>query len=208
MLSGTIMPCAVTTIVANGRRRLLEEADNASTAFNWGATTLANALLQAHDQLHDENYLSVLKCWAQRSITVGGTPQDPGGSLWKMGAGSIFAALAHCESGSNAAWNLHLRCWLDHLDEIPRLRNGTWSSKWDAQQIWVDSLMTLCPTLLAAAECLNRPHYLQQAVDTCLLSAAVLQDKQTGLWWHAWDQDTQKTLGTWWCRGNAWALMA
>ncbi len=79
--------------------------------------------------------------------------------------------------------------------------------------LWVDSLFHLIPLLVRLEALQAEAGHLDEAVHQTLLFARVLQDPESGLFTHAWIDDTEVPVPAFearafWARGNGWALAA
>ena len=65
-----------------------------------------------------------------------------------------------------------------------------------------------CPLLAKVSQLTGDGQYLAEAVRQLQLFARRLQDPQTGLYYHVWDETTGKPTAEFWARGNGWAILS
>ena len=73
-------------------------------------------------------------------------------------------------------------------------------------QIWVDCMDVEAPFLARLGAVTGDEKYITQAAEEITCYANLLQDSQTGLFYHGYESDCGNN-GCLWARGNAWALM-
>src|SRR5207247_6170163 len=73
---------------------------------------------------------------------------------------------------------------------------------------WVDSMQTDAPFLCALAGATGEARYHDQAADHLAGQVASLQDARTALFHHGYSDETGRTNGVAWGRGNGWAALA
>ena len=74
------------------------------------------------------------------------------------------------------------------------------------RQIWVDCMDVEAPFLARLGAVTGDEKYITQAAEEITCYANLLQDSQTGLFYHGYESDCGNN-GCLWARGNAWALM-
>ncbi len=181
-------------------------AGTGALGWDWGSGLLGTALLQSAELAGERKSLAFVKRWIDGHLETGTPVHDRGGRLWKLGPGVCVVEL--WRRTHRKIYRERLLEMLRYLHESPRLAGGILSSKEDRAEVWVDSLMTLCPFLVHAWADGFAPHGLDEAVRQIELHADFLQDKESGLWWHAADVPTRRPLGHFWARGNGWAIFA
>ena len=76
-------------------------------------------------------------------------------------------------------------------------------------QIWVDTVIMICPFLARAGSFLQMPKYTDEAIKQLVLHKDYLKDPETGLYRHIWDEKKKKFYeGSLWGRGNGWMLVS
>lgn len=187
-------------------RRQVFSADPTALGWDWGSGLLGMALVQAEEAIPDSRTREFLEAWIQHHLDVGTSIHDRGGRLWKLGPGVCVAALWQRKRKA------HFRRLLEDLQHYlcasSRLNDGVFSSKEDRAELWVDSLMTLVPFLGALKAAGLAPEASGEAKHQLLGHAKRLQDPQTGLWFHAWDEEALRPMGEFWSRGNGWVVFA
>jgi unsaturated rhamnogalacturonyl hydrolase len=75
-----------------------------------------------------------------------------------------------------------------------------------SKQIWVDCMDVDPPFLTLLARVSQRGEFLKQGVQELLAYSRLLQDANSGLFWHGYE-DSCGHNGQLWARGNGWALL-
>lgn len=190
--------------------RMLCDWDPLRLGWDWGSGIAAHAMLTwLHDHHHNDAE-SFLKRWIDHHLDQATPVYDAGGRLWKIGPGVVVLHLY--EQTAESVYRDRIQLILDYIADSPR---GQWREKGDVllskegrSELWVDSLMTLCPFWARAARAGLAPDGLEEAERQIILHAEALRDKNSGLWFHAYDLDHGKPMGQCWSRGMGWALFA
>ena len=74
--------------------------------------------------------------------------------------------------------------------------------------IWVDCMYMDAPFLLRLWRITNEEHWLSIGLHHIEPYASVLQDTETGLYWHGYNTATRQHSPCFWGRGNGWAVLA
>ena len=192
--------------VVSGSRvlRKILELGPAVLGWDWGSGLLGHALLAWPQRADLTRGRQFLRRWVDRHLAAGTTVSDSGGILWKLGVGTSVLGLQRERPAPRYA--RRIREMLAYADGAPRLAGGLMASKADRPEVWVDSLMTLCP-FLARAE---TDGFLEgggrATLAQLLLHADALEDRSSGLWFHACDVEARRQIGRLWSRGNGWAI--
>lgn len=76
-------------------------------------------------------------------------------------------------------------------------------------QLWVDTVFVSAPFLSRFGQLTGDTRYTDEAVRQFRLHAERLQDPDTGLFYHGWDESEDSHMsGAFWLRGNGWAMAA
>ena len=73
-------------------------------------------------------------------------------------------------------------------------------------QIWVDCMDNEPPFLVRLGIATGQENYIEQGVNELLAYSRLLQNENSGLYKHGYEQDCGSN-GEYWARGNGWALM-
>ncbi|MEI6034554.1 MAG: glycoside hydrolase family 88 protein [Verrucomicrobiae bacterium] len=181
--------------------RVLEQGP-AALGWDWGSGLLGHALLG--QEAGRKDILRFLRDWVDRHLAAGTTVADSGGILWKLGVGTAVLGLQRERSAPRYA--RRIREMLAYAAGAPRFACGLIASKADRPEVWVDSLMTLCPFLARAGTDGFLRDGGRAALAQLALHAAALQDPSSGLWFHAGNVKSGRRIGQLWSRGNGWAI--
>jgi rhamnogalacturonyl hydrolase YesR len=98
-----------------------------------------------------------------------------------------------------------------HLAGLPKGRLGAFFHRPDlpdrAQMVWVDSMQTDAPFLCRLAEATGDAGWFDRAAEHLRGHVAALQDANSGLFHHQYDEETGRRNGVFWARGNGWAIL-
>jgi rhamnogalacturonyl hydrolase YesR len=73
--------------------------------------------------------------------------------------------------------------------------------------VWVDSIQTDAPFLCGLAEATGDAGWCDRAAEHLRGHVAALQDANSGLFHHQYDEETGRRNGVFWARGNGWAIL-
>ncbi|HUF09693.1 MAG TPA: glycoside hydrolase family 88 protein [Rhodothermales bacterium] len=94
-------------------------------------------------------------------------------------------------------------------EDARRLPDGTFARlNPDSLTVWADDLFMGSIILIRAAELLDRPEYLDEAVRQVTLMHRQLEDADSGLYWHGRFARTGEPSSSKWARANGWTMMA
>jgi len=109
------------------------------------------------------------------------------------------------------------------LLKIPKASNGGISHRDNVIELWDDTVYMIDIFLLEMYKLTGEQKYLDDAIFQILAHAQKLEDKNTGLWYHGWDNDSISTIdpccqlgwadnenrrnNEFWGRGNGWIAM-
>jgi unsaturated rhamnogalacturonyl hydrolase len=176
--------------------------------FNWGEGVLMVGMVRAGRAVQDERYLNFVRTWAEHWRTAGLQPvlQQRGYcGHW----GPAFAVLE-----LYGVMNEERYLTMAHDVASFLLREGTRTSDgglghWRGNhQLWVDTLYMVCPLLAELGEVMDRDEFQAEAARQLLIFASHLQDDQTGLFYHMYDEPQQTRTDAFWGRGNGWTAMS
>lgn len=97
------------------------------------------------------------------------------------------------------------------FERLPRTPSGAALHRPDhpefAPYVYVDCMQVDAPFLCRLAQITGESWYFDVATDLLLGHIEVLQDSDSGLFYHLYDSARQKTNGAFWARGNGWAIL-
>ncbi len=185
-------------LTAIGQRGL----DNVQDNCDWEAGTLAYGWSQAWYTTGRDEYLQWTRDWIYNCISRSvGIDHVNDGLLG-------YAALTAYEEAANPVYLDFAQQVADYLmNTAPRTADGTLVHEEDT--VWVDTLLGTVPFLVKMSEVSDNSIYLEEAITQVINHANHLQDSDTGLYHHAWDESENDFMGPiYWERGNGWALLA
>lgn len=173
--------------------------------WGFGEGIALEALWQAADVLSAPAYrafvLDIFEHWlARQPQIVEADHSAPGGLLLEAAAATDDARLR--------ALALRLAA---HMHDLPggphgaRFHRPTHPDFHD--YLYVDCMEVDAPFLCALAAATGETAYFDRAANQILAYAALLQDTMTGLFYHQYNRATGQINGSFWGRGNGWALL-
>ncbi|MFD1440300.1 glycoside hydrolase family 88/105 protein [Lacticaseibacillus hegangensis] len=103
-----------------------------------------------------------------------------------------------------AEWAIHSL----HRTDYRGFEHDTFGN-FNDQQLWDDTLMMAVLPLAKIGVVLDRPDYVQEAMQQILVHSKFLMDSETGLWYHSWNfSSSPHSAKVYWGRGNAWITIA
>ena len=76
------------------------------------------------------------------------------------------------------------------------------------KQLWVDTLFMCCPFLKEWTKSTGNTRYQDEAIHQLKIHIKHLQDSESGLFVHMWDEASRERTTDLWGRGNGWAAMS
>ncbi len=177
-------------------------ADHLAEACDWEAGVLAYGWIQAWRATGEEVYRQWARDWIDRCMPLKTEIDHVNDGLFG------YAALVAYQTGGGAEYLAFAQQVADYLlYTAPRTADGTLTH--DEGRVWVDTLLGSVPFLLEMSQVTGEDVYQQRALDQLFKHAAHLQDPESGLYRHAWDESGQNSAGqAYWGRGNGWAMLA
>ncbi len=173
--------------------------------WDWGAGLLGDALGEWEEVWGGRGILKFLRDWSNHHARMGTAFHDAGGWHWKAGAGTTLLRVeSRFPSAARRKWIAELG---RHVLECPCWKDGTWLTKPERKEIWVDTLAMASPFLARAGSAGFGKGWVEESVTQIIAHAERLLCKD-GLWMHAWNLGTRRPMGRFWARGNGWALHA
>jgi unsaturated rhamnogalacturonyl hydrolase len=177
-------------------------AASLSGECNWEEGVLALGWIHAWQETGDPQYGQWVREWVDACIAVKTHVSHVNDGL--LG----YAALTAYESSGQLEYRTFADQVAGYLMEIaPRTSDGTLTH--DSQRVWVDTLLGTVPFLTKMSQISGNDVYIEEAITQTIKHAEYLQDPDSGLYYHAWDETQCNPAGhIVWGRGNGWALLA
>lgn len=155
--------------------------------FHYHQGVFLSGMYQTYLACGDEKYFQYMKDWVDSVIDKNGEIHtfDPG-QLDDIQPGILLFPL--WARTKDVRYKEALDTLLPVVKNFPRNPDGGfWHKEWYPQQMWLDGLYMAGPISAEYAACFDQPEYLDIAVEQALIMQQKTLDKQTGLWYHAWD---------------------
>ncbi len=179
---------------------------------SWGKGLLLYGMIAKYLYDNDEDALEFARKLVDQSIETqtlegelsGGDPSQVNFAL--IGLSVLF--FANIESKTNI-YREAVKKQADYFLDQPLKRTDSGAIYYlkDSPQVWVDTLIMVCPFLAWAGKFLDNSRYIAEAVKQLLLHIECLKDPETGLYRHIWDDEKKSFYeGSLWGRGNGWVI--
>lgn len=171
--------------------------------WDWDTGIGTRGLMAAWEATDDEQYFDAVRAWVDGFVARGLPPiTHPNQAL-----PGIATLMLYEETGQEKylAAGQQLATYLLH--NAPRTDAGALYHYED--QLWIDTTFMTGPFLARFSRITGDPRYAAFAVEQFLLHAERLQDPDTGLFYHGWDESEDSHMsGAFWLRGNGWGMAA
>ncbi len=182
--------------------------------FDWGEGVLMAGMMHAGTTLHEPRYLDFVRAWADHWREAGvaalleGPPDRPmKGYCGQWGPGYALILL-HEHTGDSAYLDMAREIAAFIQNQATRTGDGGLGHWRGNQQLWVDTLWMTCPVLAPLAKIDNRPELMDGAVHQLKVYSQHLQNEQSGLFYHMYDDSVGDRSDFFWARGNGWTAMS
>ena len=174
--------------------------------WGFGEGIALEALWQSADRLSTPAYREfvhrLLQQWLDRQPPIEEPDHSaPGGLLLLAG-----------EASGNTAYLQRAEALAQHMaglpgDEISGARYHRPQHADYHDYLYVDCMEVDAPFLCEMARFSGRATFYDEAASQLLAYSQLLQDESSGLFYHQFDRSTRRVNGSFWGRGNGWALL-
>lgn len=169
---------------------------------DWEAGVLAYGWIKVWRKTHQPEVWQWLKRWVDDCLARNPPIQHVNDALLGYAALAVYSEQP---AENDLAFAQRVADYL--MNTARRTADGTLTHVDDT--VWDDTMVSITPFLVAMSQVTQNQRYFDEAVAQVLKHANHLQDAQTGLYHHAWDESEQRYVSAvYWCRGNSWALLA
>ena len=175
--------------------------------FDWGEGVLLTGMMRAYTLTHDQRYLEFVRRFAEHWEKQGiGPLLKAKGYCGHWGPGFPLLLLAEATGEERyLALPREIVEFIQHKAE--RTQEGGLSHFFGQPQLWVDTLDMAGPLLSHGARKLNQPDWQAEAVRQLEIFVRRLQQPESGLFFHLWDEKAGQRNAALWARGNGWVTM-
>jgi len=179
---------------------------------SWGKGLLLYGLLANYLYEKNEKVLDFVKKWIMHSVETqtadgelsGGDPSQV--NFATIGLSLLFFAEAE---PTNQKLIRSIRRQAEYFlkPSLKRTETGALYYMKGLPQVWIDTVIMVCPFLVQAGKFLGEEAFINEAIHQLEVHMEYLKDPETNLFRHIWD-DKQKRFyeGSLWGRGNGWML--
>jgi len=187
--------------------RIVEKTFEVDYTWDWPAGVAFYGVGLAYQALKKERYLELLKNWIDEYIEFGLPPITVNSS--SMGHTLLTLYL---ETGEEKYLELakkkadFLVNEAEKFGEIGILEHTVGGKVLFPEQAWIDTIFMSALFLVRMGHALANQTYMAEGIRQFKGHEFYLQDQQTQLYYHGWDNIKQNHMsGIFWARGNAWA---
>jgi len=176
--------------------------------FDWGEGVLMAGMIRAGVAAGDDRYVAFAQRWADHWRQQGIEPiLNHCGYCGHWGPG--FALLMLYEKTREQAYLDMARAIVDFMQtRATRTADGGLGHRRDNRQLWVDTLYMSCPVYASFGRLTGKPDLILEAARQLEISRRHLQDARTSLFYHMYDEPSDRHSPEPWGRGNGWTAMA
>jgi rhamnogalacturonyl hydrolase YesR len=181
--------------------------------FDWGEGVMMAGMVRAGVTLESPRHVTFVQTWADYWRAYGlrrvldGEGERLQGYCGHWGPG--LAVIMLYEQTKDPVYLEMAREVAAFIEkDATRLKDGGLGHWKGNYQLWVDTLYMACPVLARLSKIDNRPELMDDAVRQLEIYAKRLQDEKTGLFYHMYDEPTDKHTEVLWARGNGWTVMS
>ncbi|MFV2068497.1 MAG: glycoside hydrolase family 105 protein [Pirellulales bacterium] len=176
--------------------------------FNWGEGVLVTGMMRAYRLTKDPRYLDFVRRFGDHHYERGiEATLRQRGYCGHWGPGFPMLMLFE-ETGQQRYLELAQQICDFMVNDAERTADGGLSHFNGKPQLWVDTLDMCCPVFSNLARLADRPQLQEEAIRQLEIFARHLQDPQTGMFYHMWDETSGQRTPAFWGRGNGWVVMS
>jgi unsaturated rhamnogalacturonyl hydrolase len=176
--------------------------------LNWGEGVLLTGMMRAYRLTKDPRYLDFVCRFGDHHHQRGIEPTlRQRGYCGHWGPGFPMLMLFE-ETGQDRYLELARQIGDFMLKDAERTADGGLSHFNGKPQLWVDTLDMCCPVFSNLARLTGRPELQEEAIRQLEIFARHLQNPETGLFYHMWDEKSGEHTPDFWGRGNGWVVMS
>ena len=193
--------------------------DPARNGWEYNTGIVLFGMSKMYDRSGDPRYLAYIRRWVDSYVDEQGKlgwNQERTHNLDYIQPANLILFLY--ERTGEDRYKIAARTVREAIDKIPRNKDGGfWHKSIYPNEMWIDGIYMAGPFLMRYGALVGDTDVSQQiAVDQALLVARHCFDQNSGLLYHAWDQDrnaawANKATGVspvFWSRGMGWYVMA
>ena len=162
-----------------------------SALWHYEHGLVVKALLEAGLYYREDSFLRFTETWVDRFIKPDGTIetyQKEEFNLDQVNPGKLLFYFHN--TTREARYQKSLELLRSQLQDQPRTKsNGYWHKKIYPYQMWLDGIYMSGPFLAEYAAVFSQPSDFDEIAHQILLIEAQTRDDQTGLLYHAWDEN-------------------
>lgn len=155
--------------------------------FHYHQGVFLSGVYQNYELCKEEKYFQYIKDWVDSIIDENGEIHTfDKGQLDDIQPGILLYPL--WERTGDERYKKALDTLLPIIKDFPRNKDGGfWHKDRHPHQMWLDGLYMAGPICAEYAKRFDASEYLDIAAEQAIIMRAKTEDKNTGLWYHAWD---------------------
>ena len=160
--------------------------------FHYHQGVFLSGVYQTYKLCGEEKYFQYVKDWVDSIINDAGEINTfDKGQLDDIQPGILLYPLL--DKTGEEKYKIALDTLLPLILHFPRNKEGgLWHKERNAEQMWLDGLYMAGPICAEYAKRFDKPEYWDLCIEQALMMRAKTEDKNTGLWYHAWDSVKQQ----------------
>ncbi len=159
--------------------------------FHYHQGVFLSGVYKTYALCKDEKYYTYIKGWVDSLVDENGKVHGMKGlQMDDIQPGILLFPLL--ERTKDVRYQKALDELLALMANYPRNEvGGFYHKEWLPNQMWLDGLYMGGPICVEYAYRFEQPEFLESSIEQALLMRKYTEDKETGLWYHAWDSSKE-----------------
>jgi unsaturated rhamnogalacturonyl hydrolase len=179
--------------------------------FDWGEGVMMAGMMRAGTVLNEPRYIEFVKTWADRwrdklGEVLTGKPDDRHPNYCGHWGPGYACMLLYVKTGDPKYLAMTRQIADFIMSKATRIKDGGLGHWGGNYQLWVDTLYMVGPPFAELTHRTGDSKYLADVVRQMSIYQGHLQEPN-GLYWHMYDEPSDKRVGVLWGRGNGWVAM-
>lgn len=155
--------------------------------FHYHQGVFLSGVMKNYELCKEERYFQYVRDWVDSCMDEEGNILDyDTGQLDDLQPGVLLYPLL--DRTGEEKYRRALNTLLAVVRDFPRnAAGGFWHKQWHPHQMWLDGLYMAGPLSAEYGKRFDAPEFLDLVAEQALLMEEKTKDKESGLWYHAWD---------------------